>query len=51
MSRILRFQQINDEYSWKDFIKRNKKLSINDLYISNHKSTEIATPPDSSNTY
>jgi hypothetical protein len=43
--RILTFEQIN-ESGWIDFIKRNKKYTIDDLYVSKVKSVErINEPP------
>lgn len=45
--RILRFDQVNESgFDWKSFISRNKKYTIDDLYVFKSKcSEEVNRPP------
>jgi len=44
MAKILKFDQVN-ESGWRDFIKRNKKYTTNDLYTTKAKSVERVNEP------
>ena len=44
--RILRFDQVNESgFDWKSFISRNKKYTIDDLYIFKPKCSEEVNRP------